>query len=87
LLTWVFATEDISQVVEMFGLSAIEGYRTRVDDSNLRWKRIGVNEIADYPELPFLIQCLTADEPSQDGKAVAAIEKITIAGSDQLSDP
>jgi hypothetical protein len=47
----------------------------------------GVNEITDSPELPFLIQCLTADEPSQDGKAVAAIEKITIAGSDQLSDP
>ena len=29
---------------------------------------------------------LTADHPSQDGKAVAAIEKIMIADSDQLSD-
>ena len=29
---------------------------------------------------------MTADHPSQDGKAVAAIEKITIADSDQLSD-
>ena len=36
--------------------------------------------------LPFFIQWLTADHPSQDGKAVASIEKITIADSDQLSD-
>jgi hypothetical protein len=29
---------------------------------------------------------LTADHPPQDGKAVAAIEKITIADTDHLSD-
>ena len=45
-----------------------------------------MNEIADSRELPFFIQRLTADHPSQDGKAVAAIEKITIADTDQLSD-
>jgi hypothetical protein len=48
--------------------------------------RSGVNEITDSHELPFLIQWLTADHPSQDGKAVAAIEKITIADTDRLSD-
>ena len=85
-LTWVFATEDISQVEEKFGRSAIEGHRTRPDGSDLKWKQIGVNEIADSRELPFFIQWLTADHPSQDGKAVAAIEKITISDSDQLSD-
>jgi len=31
-------------------------------------------------------QWLTADHPSQDGKAVAAIEKITIADTDHLAD-
>ena len=49
-------------------------------------KQIGVNEITDSRELPFFIQWLTADHPSQDGKAVAAIEKITIADTDHLSD-
>ena len=44
------------------------------------------NEITDSCELPFFIQWLTADHPSQDGKAVAAIEKITIADTDHLSD-
>ena len=53
---------------------------------DLKWKQIGVNEITDSRELPFFIQWLTADHPSQDGKAVAAIEKITIADTDHLSD-
>jgi len=48
--------------------------------------QIGVNEITDSRELPFFIQLLTADHPSQDGKAVAAIEKITIADTDHLAD-
>ena len=85
-LTWVFATEDISKVEEKFGRSAIEGHRTRPDGSDLKWKQIGVNEITDSRELPFFIQWLTADHPSQDGKAVAEIEKITIADTDHLAD-
>ncbi len=85
-LPWVFATEDISMVEEKFGRSAVEGHRTRPDGSDLKWKQIGVNEITDSRELPFFIQWLTADHPSQDGKAVAAIEKITIADTDRLSD-
>jgi hypothetical protein len=84
-LTWVFATEDIAKIEEKFGRSAIEGHRTRPDGSDLKWKQIGVNEITDSRELPFFIQWLTADHPSQDGKAVAAIEKITIADSDYLA--
>jgi hypothetical protein len=85
-LTWVFATEDISKVEEKFGRTATEGHRTRPDGVDLKWKQIGVNEITDSRELPFFIQWLTADHPSQDGKAVAAIEKITIADTEQLSD-
>jgi hypothetical protein len=85
-LTWVFATEDISKVEEKFGRPAIEGHRTRPDGTDLKWKQIGVNEITDSRELPFFIQWLTADHPSQDGKAVAAIEKITIADTERLSE-
>ena len=85
-LTWVFSTEDISKVEEKFGRSAVEGHRTRPDGSDLKWKQIGVNEIADFHELPFFTQWLTTDHPSQDGKAVASIEKITIADKDQLAE-
>ena len=85
-LTWVFATDDIAKVEEKFGRTATEGHRTRPDGSDLKWKQIGVNEITDSRELPFFIQWLTSDHPSQDGKAVASIEKITIADNDQLAE-
>jgi len=85
-LTWVFSTEDISQVEEKFGREAVEGHRTRPDGSDLKWKQIGVTEISDSHELPFFIQWLTKDHPSQDGKAVASIEKITIADKGELSE-
>jgi hypothetical protein len=85
-LTWVFSTEDISKVEEKFGRQAVEGHRTRPDGSDLKWKQIGVTEISDSHELPFFIQWLTTDHPSQDGKAVASIEKITIADKGELSE-
>ena len=85
-LTWVFSTADVAPIEEKFGRKAVEGHRLRPDGTDLKWKQIGVIEISESPELPFFIQWLTADHPSQDGKAVAAIEKITIADSDQLSD-
>jgi len=66
--------------------SAIEGHRTYPDASNLKWMRIGVNEITDSRELLFFIQWLSADHPPQDGKGIAAIEKITIADTDHHAD-
>jgi hypothetical protein len=85
-LTWVFSTEDISPIEEKFGRKAVDGHRTRPDGTDLKWKQIGVKEIADSRELPFFIEWLTEDHPSKDGTAVARIEKITIADNDQLSD-
>ena len=49
-------------------------------------KQIGVKEIEDSRELPFFIQWLTDDHPSQDGNAVALIEKIVISDKEKLSD-
>jgi hypothetical protein len=69
-----------------YGCNAIENHRTRPYGSDLKWKQIGVNEIIDSREFPFFIQWLTVDHPSQDGKAVAAKERIMIAGIDHLSD-
>lgn len=82
----IFATEDISKVEEKLGRNAIEGHRARPDGSELKWKQIRINEIADSRELPFFIPWLIANHSSQDGKAVASIEKITIADTDYLSD-
>jgi hypothetical protein len=74
-------------VEEKFGRPAIEGHHTRPDGTDLKWNQIGDNEITDSREFPLLINWLTAGHPSQDGKEVAPIEKITIADTEQLSDP
>ena len=83
--TWVFSTKDITPIATKFGREATEGHRTRPNGSDLRWKQIGVKEMTDSRELPFFIQWLTSDHPSQDGTAVSKIEKIVIADKDQLA--
>ena len=83
-LTWVFSTEDLAPIESKFGRSALEGHRTRPDGTDLKWKQIGVIEIAEQPELPFFIQWLTKDHPSQEGKAVAAISKIELSSVGNL---
>ena len=85
-LTWVFSTEDISPIATKFGREAVDGHRTRPNGTDLKWKQIGVNEITDARELPFFIEWLTADHPSQGGSAVSSIEKIVIADKDQLAE-
>jgi hypothetical protein len=85
-LTWVFSTEDISPIATKFGRDAVDGHRTLPNGNDLKWKQIGVREIADARELPFFIQWLTSDHPSKDGAAVSTIEKIVIADRDQLAE-
>ncbi len=84
--TWVFSTRDITPIAEKFGRDAIESHRTRPNGSDLKWKQIGVKEIAETPALPFFIEWLSSDHPSEDGNPIAEIIKIVIADDKQLSD-
>jgi len=79
-LTWVVSTEDISPIEKRLGREAVDGHRTRPDGTDLRWKQLGVLDTLKDAQLPFFIQWLTTDHPSNDGKAVARISKIEIAG-------
>ena len=82
----MFSTKDIAPIAAKFGRDAIEGHRTRPNGSDLKWKQIGVKEIAGSREFPFFIQWLSTDHPSQDGTPLAEIEQIVIADNDQLED-
>ena len=84
-LTWVFSSNDLAKVEEKFGRKAADGYRTKPDGSELKWKQIGVKEITGAGELPFFIQWLTERHPSKDGNSVAKISKIVIADDEQLA--
>ena len=85
-LTWVFSSSDLAGVEEKFGRKAADGYRTRPDGSELKWKQIGVKEIIGSGELPFFIQWLTDNHPSKDGNSVAKITKLVIADDEKLAD-
>ena len=85
-LTWVFSSNDLAKVEAKFGRKAADGYRTKPDGSELKWKQIGVREITGAGELPFFIQWLTEQHPSKDGNSVAKISKIVIADDEQLAD-
>ena len=84
--TWVFSTNDIASVAQKFGRDAIEGHRTLPNGTDLKWKQIGVKEIADVRQFPFFIEWLTTDHPSQDGAPYAEIRKIVIADENQLAE-
>lgn len=84
--SWVFSTEDIGAIATKFGREAIEGHRTRPDGSELRWKQIGVREIAEARELPFFIEWLSTEHPSADGIPAAKIEQLDILDPSQLSE-
>jgi hypothetical protein len=82
-LTWVVSTEDLSPIESRLGRKAIDGSRKRPDGSELKWKQLGVLGTLDDSQLPFFIQWMTRDHPSSDGKAVAEIVKIEIAGDER----
>ena len=84
-LTWVFSVEDISTIEVQLGRKSVEGSRSKPDGTQLNWKQIGVNEIIHTRELPFFIQWLTLNHPSNDGKAIAKIKNIAVASQERLS--
>jgi len=85
-LTWVFSTEDMAQVEQKFDRPAVDGHRRRPNGSELKWKQIGVREIEENPNLPFFIEWLSNEHPSQDGKPEAEISSITIVDALELND-
>ena len=80
-LTWVLATDDISELEKRIGRKSVLGVRVRPDNSQLHWKQVGVQSILDQNELPFFIEWLTDNHPSQDGKPFSEIYRIEINGN------
>ena len=85
-LTWVFSSNDLAKVEEKFGRKATDGYRTKPDGSELKWKQLGFLATLDDYQLPLFIQWLSGNHPSESGSSVAKISKIVIADEEQLAD-
>ena len=83
-LTWVVATDDLSPIEARLGRTAVDGHRTKPDGHDLSWKQIGVLGTLEDKQLPFFIEWLSLDHPSTDGKAIAKLVKVEIAGDEKI---
>ena len=81
-LTWVVAVDDVSAIETRLGRPAVDGHRTKPDGTDIRWKQIGVLGPLEDRQLPFFIEWIENHHPSTDGKAVATIVKVEIAGDE-----
>ena len=79
-LTWVVSVDDLSEIETRLGRGSADGHRKRPDGTDLCWKQIGILGTLKDAQLPYFIQWLSSEHPSTDGKAIAKIVKIEIAG-------
>lgn len=82
-LTWVVAVDDVAAIESRLGRPAVEGHRTKPDGTDIRWKQIGVLGTLEDRQLPYFIEWIENHHPSTDGKAVATIVKVEIAGDEK----
>ncbi|MCF2528071.1 VOC family protein [Yinghuangia soli] len=81
-LGWVARVDDIAPVEERLGRAAVDGHRVRPDRYDLKWRQIGVLDLMDDPQLPYIIQWLDmAQHPSADVRTAVRIRKLAIAGT------
>jgi hypothetical protein len=80
-LGWVARVDDIAPVEERLGRPAVDGHRVRPDRHDLKWRQIGVLDLMDDPQLPYIIQWLDMSQhPSADARTGIHIRKLAIAG-------
>lgn len=86
-LTWVVGVNDIATYEQRLHRSAANGHRRRPDGFDLRWRQIGVNDVAEDPQLPFFVQWDSDVEhhPSAGGSPIT-LRRLEIAGDEKTVD-
>jgi hypothetical protein len=86
-LAWAVGVDDITTYEGRLGRPAAKGHRRRPDGFDLMWRQIGINDVAEDPQLPFFVQWDTdaAHHPGALGSPVA-LRRLEIAGDEQTVD-
>jgi hypothetical protein len=84
-LGWVVSVDDITELENRLGRTAVDGNRFRPDGKELVWKQIGVNGLMADPQLPFFIEWGGAaeDHPGYGGSKNFSLACLEIAGDPQ----
>ncbi len=80
-LAWAVHVDDIGVYEERLGRPAAPGHRRRPDGFDLRWKQIGILDVAADPQLPFFAQW--ASEPEEHpgaGGSKVRLTRMEVAG-------
>jgi len=80
-MSWVVGVTDLAAIETRLGRPAAEGHRRRPDGYDLRWRQIGINDMATDPQLPWFIhwESEKLEHPATPGGAVR-LERLDIAG-------
>lgn len=83
-MAWVVRVDDLSAIEARLGRAAADGHRRRPDGFDLRWKQIGVNDVAEDPQLPFFVHWESApsEHPSVGGSTVR-LTGVELAGDEK----
>ena len=86
-LAWAVRVEDIAPYEVRLRRPAAKGHRRRPDGFDLMWHQIGVNDVAEDPQLPFFVQWDSADEhhPGVGGSPIT-LKRLEIAGDESTVD-
>jgi hypothetical protein len=86
-LAWAIGVADITAIEQRLGRRSAPGHRVRPDGFDLRWRQIGINDVAEDAQLPFFVKWDTDAEhhPSAPGSTVA-LRALEIAGDESTVD-
>ena len=86
-LAWAIRVDDIATVEAQLSRTAAPGHRRRPDGFDLRWRQIGIHDVAQDPQLPFFVQWESdAQHHPSAGGAEVALRSIEIAGDESAVD-
>jgi hypothetical protein len=86
-LAWAVGVDDISPLEGRLNRPAAKGHRRRPDGFDLLWRQIGVNDVAEDPQLPFFVEWESdrAHHPGAAGSAIM-LRRLEIAGDEATVD-
>ncbi len=81
-LGWVVSVEDLAPFEKRLGRPSAEGHRRRPDGVLLQWRQIGLLELIDDPQLPYLVEwcCPNTEHPSSGADGTVGIDRLEISG-------
>jgi len=81
-LGWVVSVEDLAPFEKRLGRPSAEGHRRRPDGVLLEWRQIGLLELIEDPQIPYLIEwdCSRSEHPSAGADGAVGIDRLEISG-------